>query len=294
MNIFFCINNAYVRFAAITILSILENNKGNINFYVLNSDIDDDIRAHLRSIVEMYPGASIDFICVKKEHFVDLKLNIKYISTESYYRYIIADLFPKINKGLYLDADLIINGDLTELYNTDIDNYYCAGVKDLYILETNYAKKLKLKNLYINSGVLLFNFSKIREDNMVQKLFENTKKMKAIIEYPDQDIINITFNDGIKEIDSVYNFASSNVAHEKHKRFRAIIIHYTGPIKPWSKKCRNGMRFVWRHYCEMYMKLWEGNISNIENTKPLDNFGIMQKVSDSFKWIVYRSIKGVF
>lgn len=294
MNIFFCINNAYVRFAAVTILSILENNQGRINFYVLNCDINEKAKKHLKCIIDRYSNASIEFVRVGVETFLDLKLNIEYISLETYFRYIIADLFPNMSKCLYLDADLIVNGDLRKLYDTDIDNFLCAGSSDMYVSDIKYAATLGLAGLYINAGVILFNLDAIRKEKIVPILFENTKKMKDIIEYQDQDIINITFHGRMKEVDSIYNFASSNVAHEKHKRFHAIIIHYTGPIKPWSKKCRNGMRFVWRHYCDMYMNLWGGNVTCFEDNKLFDNFGFIQKITDYFKWVKYKSIKRLF
>ena len=286
MNIIFCINNAYVRFVSVTMLSILENNKSDVKFYVLSNDIDTYAKEHLKTLIKEYLNASIEFVYIENKIFLDLKLNIKYISVETYYRYIIADLFPYMNKCLYLDADIIVNGDLKELYNTNIKDYYCAGAKDLYIQEINYTRKIGLEGLYINAGVILFNLDKIRQDKMIQKLFDNTRKMKDIIEYQDQDVINITFNGSIKEVDSIYNFASTNIVHEKNKRSGAVVIHYTGPVKPWNKKCKDSMRFAWRHYCGLYMDLMKRNTTR-ENML-FENFNYIHSIRDYFKWSIQR------
>lgn len=76
------------------------------------------------------------------------------------------------DKLLYLDIDLLINDDITKLYNIDITDYEYAAAKD------HYGKKL-LHHDYINAGVLLFNMKKIKETGLLQKARDmiNTKKM---------------------------------------------------------------------------------------------------------------------
>lgn len=253
MNIFFCVNNAYADKLLVTIISILENNlEQKINFFVLSSDFSDKNKILIQDTLKKYRNFKIKYLSVDKKIFdnSNLKNNIEYISLETYYRYIIADIVPNINKALYLDADLIVNGRLNEFYDIDIENNYCAGVKDKFIEEINYKNTLKMSSdeIYINAGVMLLNLGKLRKDHMSTKLLNNTIKLAEQIEYQDQDIINITFRGGIKEVDSKYNFTSSNVIREKQKIKEAIIIHYTGPIKPWNDNCKHKLRKLWRKY----------------------------------------------
>lgn len=253
MNIFFCVNNAYADHLLVTIISILENNvEQNIQFYILSSDFSDKNKATFKETLKKYQNFKMKYININTKHFenFNLKNNIKYISVETYYRYIIADIAPNLNKALYLDADLVVNGNLNELYDIDLENNYCAGVKDKFIEETDYKNTLGLSpnETYINAGVLLLNLSRMRKDNVSEKLLSNTNKLAEQIEYQDQDIINITFRGQIKEVDSRYNFASSNVIREKSKIKEAMIIHYTGPIKPWNKNCKHKLRNLWKNY----------------------------------------------
>ena len=258
MNIVFAVNDRYASKLGVTIVSILENNKDEkFNFFVLSSDFSDNSKQSIDKIKQKYQNWNIKYIVPDNTLFESLKLNIEYISVETYYRYVIANVLPEQSKALYLDADLVVNGSLTDLYNLNLKNRYCAGVKDLYIEKIGYKSQIGFSDtdLYINAGVLLLNLSAIRKDSMVEKLFDNTKKLADKILYQDQDIINITFKNKIKETDSVYNFAASNVKCEKNKRKSAVIIHYTGKRKPWNQACKNKMRKVWFKYNNIYQKI---------------------------------------
>ena len=252
MNIFFAVNDSYVDQLLVSIISVLKNNQNiKINFYVLSSDFSKESKLKIDNIRIRYDNWEIQYIVPDVNIFSSFKLNIEYITIETYFRYLIADLVPNLDKCLYLDADLVVNGSLKDLYNTEIEEYYCAGVRDLYIDEINYKNKINFNHtdLYINAGVLLMNLSKIRQDNIVLKLIDNTTFLKDKILFQDQDIINITFKGNIKEIDSIYNFTSSNVKYEKYKRQNAIVIHFTGAQKPWHIGCKHKLKHIWEKYC---------------------------------------------
>lgn len=258
MNIFFCVNCAYAEKVLVSIISILENNRERlINFYILSSDFSDAAKQIIDKTLNGYKDFTIEYIYVSKDKFRNFKNNIGYISIETYYRYIIADIFPKLNKGLYLDADLVCNGNLDICYDTNLDDVYCAGVEDLFIKKIGYKYNIGLDsdNVYINTGVLLLNLDKIRSDSMSEELLRNTVTLAERIQYQDQDIINITFKGMLKQLDSKYNFTSENTLREKEKIKEAIIIHYTGPLKPWNKKCKHKLRNIWHTYYEKMLNL---------------------------------------
>ena len=85
----------------------------------------------------------------------------------------------------------------------------------------------------------------------------------------DQDIINVVFRGKIKLLDSIYNFAYTNVREESKKAKKAIIIHYTSHKKPWLPKCHNKLKNVWQYYYKQSNKLQNKSmykkISNIFN-----------------------------
>lgn len=260
-HIVFSINDGYTKQLCVTIASIMHQNK-NVHFHVINSDLTQQSKHTLLQMVRGRDDIQLDFISLESGIFNKLKLNIDYISVETYFRYVIADLLSNIDKCLYLDADLVVNGNLDEFYNTNLGDNYCAGVEDLYIEYLDYKKKIGFQpdDLYINAGVLLLNLSKMRKDNVSDVLIKNTIKLADKIEFQDQDIINITFKNHIVSCDSIYNFTSQNVIDEPHKRRKARIIHYTGKRKPWHPNCPNKMYTIWNKYEKKATKIMKKKI----------------------------------
>lgn len=254
MDIFFAVNDAYATQLCVCIVSILENNKNEqFHFHILSRDISEKSKKDIQNIRKKYKNWDISYYNPDEALFNNFKLNIEHITIETYFRYIIAELMPNLDKCLYLDADLIVNGSLSGLWNTPLDDCYCAGIKDLYIEHCGHKNSIRFadSDLYINAGVLLLNPAKIRQDGMTQQLFDNTEKLSDIISFQDQDIINITFKGKIKEIDSIYNFTAENIKKEKGKCKQAVIVHYTGRRKPWNKGCRNQLAPLWHKYAKL-------------------------------------------
>ena len=258
MDIFFAVNDAYAMQLTVAIVSVLENNKdGHIVFHVLSRDFSTANKERLEKLRIRYHNFTMVYHAIDEKLFADCNISIDYITIETYFRYAIAELCPDLDKALYLDADLVINRSLQELYNCDIEGYYCAGVSDLYIQECVYKKTIGLSEMdaYVNAGVLLLNLRKMRENKIFGRLMKNTVDLADQISYQDQDIINITFKGNIKTLDSIYNFTSHNVGAERYKRRKAAIIHYTGPDKPWNENCRHKMRKYWEKYYRISKEL---------------------------------------
>ncbi len=94
---------------------------------------------------------------------------------------LLADLVPNIpDKLLYLDIDMMAGGDISELYNTDIEDYEYAAVRE------KYGSKL-IRPDYINAGMLLLNMKKIKETKLLEKAREKIKTKKML--FADQDAI---------------------------------------------------------------------------------------------------------
>lgn len=251
MNIVFAANSAYADILATAITSVLENNKKeNISFFILTADFSDENKAMLGKLKKRYANFDISYLSPDLSNFSNLPISINYISKETYFRYLIADLLPNKDKALYLDADIIVNKELHSLYQTDISDCHAAAVKDTFIERSGYKSEIGFsdEDLYINAGVILFNLEKLRADKLGEKFIENTMTFGEKIKYQDQDVINITLRGKMKEIDIIYNFATIDAKKNKPKRKDAVIIHYTGRIKPWQKESRHTLKKLWFYY----------------------------------------------
>jgi lipopolysaccharide biosynthesis glycosyltransferase len=102
----------------------------------------------------------------------------------------------EIEKVLYLDADTLVLGSLKELYDLNMEDYVVAGVQDFYYSSLK-DFGLKNKNIYLNTGVLLINFSEwIKLERKFHEYIEKLDDLDSIMH--DQGIINAIVEDDKK------------------------------------------------------------------------------------------------
>ena len=109
-------------------------------------------------------------------------------SIETYYRLMLMDILPdNIDRILYLDVDLIINGSVEEFYHVDFKGYeviVADDSNDKRSRDTFGSKQAEMfKDMldngfrYFNAGVMLFNVQEIR------KIHNFNTYMKAVEEW---------------------------------------------------------------------------------------------------------------
>ena len=166
LHIFFALNDSYTSHYCVTMVSVLTNTPNrHCHFYLLTDYISEKNKRRFSQVEEQYANCSIHYQLITEKIFDSFHRNIDYlVSPVSYYRYIIPELYPQLDKALYLDGDLVVNGSLEKLWDTDITDYLCAGVHDLWIENINYKPQIGFSSdeLYINAGVLLLNIPKMR------------------------------------------------------------------------------------------------------------------------------------
>ena len=243
----------------ITILSALENKRPDTaySFVVcVPEDFSLKSRHEVEGLLDDYPECDVQFIDMGHS-YKDVELHINHVTVPTYYRlelpWIIED-----EKCLYLDVDLVIDKDLSELYNTSIDDYYIAGVKAAGFYKSEEDMESKAKELgigkldqYVNAGVLLMNLRKMREENIREAFNKGLLKNYKV---QDQDILNSVCYGHIKLLHPKYNsmtkyriFDVEYYEDENGEYIRRcftrdewyeacinpVIIHYADHIKPW-------------------------------------------------------------
>ena len=253
MNIAFILDEKYVMPAAVAITSIVHNkNKStSYSFYIIAENISKDS-------FELFKKFETDDV---KVNLIDVSNNVKYknlekkdfpVSTAALFKFDLPNLLPDdVEKVLYLDGDIIVQSDLTELYNTDISDVYAGVVKDYrgLTLKGDFNERLNINHTaYFNSGVLLLNLNLLRKDNIPEKLLEYRRS--GINYYMDQDAFNVVFAEKVRyltfyfnfqlscwrfakteELSAYYNLVTHNDKYEYIKQ--SVILHYTAD-KPWK------------------------------------------------------------
>lgn len=232
--IFLSSDDNYSPLISTTIISICKNTKSFCEFYVLDGGIILENQKKILGIKDKYNNFSIEFIKIDTEKYFKDFITNGYITVPTYYRFIIPILFPQISKAIYLDVDIIAKGDITYLYDVDLENYTLGAVQDVgneqYIQMSKRNIAMKESSIYFNAGVLLIDFKKWRKGNITEKLFEIEKKYRGHLLCNDQDVLNCYFEDNYKLLDTKYN---SSVDED------CILRHYYGQAKPWIFKVDN-------------------------------------------------------
>ena len=252
----------YIPYAAVTLMSILQNASSNYfyDFIFLHSSISKKSKNLIRNIAKEYPNTSIRFFCVasliNQYEFV-ANNNVR---IENFYRLFVQEIFKNYKKIVYLDSDLLVKRDVSELYNIDIGNNLIAAAPDadwlgqyngaIPKIKTYCNTKLKLINpySYFQAGVLIFNLEEMKKTFAEAELAEFGSKCEYI--YVDQDVLNVKCQGRVHVLDIRWNIMSACGGGRiqtietyapvsiKKKYFEGrknpYIIHYAGHIKPWD------------------------------------------------------------
>ncbi len=248
MNLLVSSNNTYVLPTIVLLTSICVNNPGNITVYFMYNDLSDENIDKINNLSNSYSNMTINFIYVKNEIFASAPLSARtnsYISVETYFRLAAGELLPKnIDKVLYLDTDIVVNGDISEFYNHVFSESSIALVCEDYGLKiANKLKKevyhnlnLNAGHIYFNAGVMLINLALLRKKFGLSEFLDFINLYHGHLIFHDQDVMNKMFEFNLEYADyNVYNcrpFFYPFSLRNRQLINRAKIIHYGE--KPWN------------------------------------------------------------
>lgn len=282
---------------SVTIASILRNAKPKTKYdiYILASDdFSPASKALLLKFEERYPGCKINFFDIK-EIFDDAHLEIAHITKTAYNRLLLPSLLPQYSKCIYLDTDVIVNTDLTNLYRTNVDDYYTAGVKAAgYIYperkNAQETERLHLPSVdnYINSGVMVMNLDKLRKHGLEKTFVEMSAK------FHDQDVINICCYNNIKILPLTFNLMTKYICRKNGRYLvneigehvypvderkaaleRPVIVHFADRKKPWNdRNCPLG-EYWWKYV--PYSTFYFEQLHRGPDTKDKEDIAYLQR-----------------
>jgi lipopolysaccharide biosynthesis glycosyltransferase len=162
-----------------------------------------------------------------------------------YVRLFIPHFLPEsCSKAIYLDVDMIVLSDLSELWNTDMKGCAIAGVPDRAgTIGTSWAGiknfvelGLPAETVYYNSGLLLFDLQKWRNSTFTAQILECIEKNKQFANFPDQYGLNVVFANRWHKLDSRWNTYAFSTEE------RPFIIHFIGQ-KPIYTSYNNNLKY---------------------------------------------------
>lgn len=251
--IVFSTDHNYIMQTGVCILSLLQSADNilyDINI-IINEDVTNNDKELLYKQVSLYEGHKVTFITTNGE-FSD-SYEVRGISTAAYYRLLIPWLLPQYDKVIYSDVDVIFKISLEDVFNINLGDKYFGAIKGAYFRYSKeaatYVESIGLKpDNYYNSGFLLINSKKLRDDNLRNEIM---KYASLKLTYQDQDIINLLCKGMILEISprycitpafyeqyfvknpDIYNFYGNKCTVRDILEGKNCILHYAG-AKPWN------------------------------------------------------------
>ena len=206
--------------------------------------LSEDNRRYLMQLIRSY-GQQILFHDVEKAYGKRLReLEAKLKWTEGkvwawpslviWYRLLMGEALPEVERLIYLDADTIVNLDIKELWDEETGENGLAAVPDRVIQEHHFSKLAEsgklIEERYFNSGVLLFDRKGLDGLDHILERGADFLTECQIIDYPDQDVLNYFYGADYRMLPERYNTFVSLELGQQHENVEACLYHYAGKV----------------------------------------------------------------
>lgn len=272
--IVFAPDKNYFKYFCVALYSLIKNSSPEYKYdiVVINSDASERSK---KLIEKMIPeNFSLRFVNIQEyinQSLIGFNLKSRmYWSISMYYRIFIPLLMRNYSKVLYCDSDIIFNSSVDELFDVEFENNSLLAVLDEISPVINFDKyrfyhfknvlKLNEPQCYFNSGILMFNIKQISVNSYLEDV-KNTLNIPSLM-YPDQDILNMLFQNQVKYVSWRWNF-QWHVPIFRKKDFNLFegkfkddywksyanpsIIHYTSSVKPWNSPEEEFAEEFWKY-----------------------------------------------
>jgi lipopolysaccharide biosynthesis glycosyltransferase len=237
------------------VFSLCKHCSQRIAVYLLNSSLLKKDIEKMGNYIKNICKAEFYSINVESTLFDEFPTN-KQWSKEMYYRILAQFLLPKtLDRILWLDSDIVVLKDISPFYYQDFKGkciVACREAHDKKLVFSKHKADLGLaKEIYFNSGVILFNLNKIREETNIKMIADLSKSLKDKLVAPDQDILNCLYKGKILYADpDIYNCQNFTQINP-NKKNDIVIFHYSGVVKPWKVRYINkSSQYYWKVRCQ--------------------------------------------
>ncbi len=243
-NIVFSINNKYIALFSVALRTLLKYNNKNLIINIIYSELSYKNLSYIKYICKIH-SVKINFFQINTSAFDEYPKR-GHLTAEAYYRLLIPDLI-RADKVLYLDCDIMVNGDLEELYSIDLRNFPLAAAMDP-VFQPIKELGMKINSTYFNSGVMLINLNYWRKNNISERAIEYLRLNPQQITYADQCALNAIVNGDYFPLKNEFNFQSGHIKKSEDLSLllknHVKIVHFTGSLKPTHYLCTHPLKPV--------------------------------------------------
>lgn len=185
-----------------------------------------DFWEHLDLHLCLVEAGAIDSIAVESYH----------LPLETYFRLLLPELLPEVERVIYLDIDTMVYQNLLSLWQFDLKGACLAASRDRdvetilrwHLPRIGYTEE----DIYINAGVLLLDLQQMRERDLSRILVELASREVENLPYGDQDLLNLYFKDELVILPGAYNYQAARIREHTPDQ-EVVVVHFNGPQKAW-------------------------------------------------------------
>ena len=250
--IFYACDDNFVKYTIVSLYSMIQNASVEYRYkvYVLHTEISEETQRKVQALKN--DNFSIEFVDMTDYlKSISDKLPLRdYYSKTTYYRLFIAEMYPEYNKAIYIDSDTIVQGNISEFYNTDIKDAYVGACHEQVMLQVDefgtYVEKVVGVSRYnfFNAGILLINCDQFRLKFVLDKFLDYLHYYNFVVTQ-DEDYLNLICKDHVYWIDQRWN--TEVFCEISYPIEQANMLHYIMTSKPWHyEDCKHADIF-WRY-----------------------------------------------
>lgn len=267
-------DDKFAEILGVSLVSLYENSKdmNEICVYILDSGISLENKKKLDSIPKKYGRKSLEYIVAKnisKELNIDVEMDRGSLS--QYARLFVSSLLPQeLERVLYLDCDIIINKSIKNLWTIDMRGKTIAALMDAFSKYYRSNIELQPNDIMFNSGVMLIDLNRWKEQKVEKRLMEFIIKHNGKIQQGDQGALNsilskdtYCFEPRFNSVTIFYDFTYEEMmTYRKPPEFYSkdeiklavdepVIIHFTTSFlsrRPWIEGCEHKYLDKWLKY----------------------------------------------
>ena len=252
VHVVLCANRAYLPHAAVAIVSAAEATRSaplHAHLFTCDAAVEGDGR--LRDTLRRHPGVRFDVHVVDPAELVGLG-GKAHVTNDAFLRFLAADLLPpEVRRAVYIDSDVVVLRDLSELAGTDLAGQPVGAVADIdwrSVAPDGHIDALGLSphERYANSGVLVMDLDLWRREGLHRRIFAFARRHGDRLTYVDQDALNAVLRGRIAFLDRRWNVQAmmygrtlrrvlpGEVAAFREALADPGILHFTTGEKPWT------------------------------------------------------------
>lgn len=215
VNVAFSTDDEYAPYCGVAISSLIRHaaHDRSYEIFILTDGLSPEHEALLTGLSDGRKHVAIHLYSISSRLNQLRDSILSRLPLAAYYRLLLATLFPRLDRIVYCDCDILVCHDIADLYDTELGGNLAAAVLDRAVSMIagewlDRARKiLPVHGLsadhFFNSGVLLMNLDLFRREQMEPAVIELSKLPGRM--WHDQDVLNMAFKNRWVRLDDSWN-----------------------------------------------------------------------------------------